>query len=358
MLLDATLWDEPTTGIGLYTRCLYQALVARGVAVSRVGARRSGEHPRGEQGRTAFALGSLPALLAQVPGDVFHAVGNFNLPLQRVAGKKLVLTVHDLIPELFPDTVSVGFRWQFKLWLQRSLQVADRVICVSERTRQDLARRYPAHADKLRVVLHGVDHVDAGAPLDAISEAYLASLGLPERYVLYAGALDKRKNVGAVLEAIDALWRGGERVPLLLVGQRWFGSGPVERRVRQMQSAGIDVRPLGYQPEPLFYAFMRRASVFVFPSRYEGFGLPPLEAMRLGVPVVASNAGALPEVCADAALLVPPDDTAGLAEALRRLWVSPDERQRLVAAGARRAAQLTWAKTAEATEAVYAEALR
>src|SRR5205814_10273483 len=117
----------------------------------------------------------------------------------------------------------------------------------------------------------------------------------------------------------EQLWRDGERGCLVLVGQRWFGSGPLERRIAQLRDGGLDLRPLGYQPPELFYELIRRAALLVFPSRYEGFGLPPLEAMRLGVPAVVSNAGSLPEVCGDAAVQVGPDDSRALAEAVARL---------------------------------------
>ena len=144
--------------------------------------------------------------------------------------------------------------------------------------------------------------------------------------MLFAGALDARKNVDLVLEALERL---GPRAPtLVLAGQRWYGAGPVERRIGTLRAAGLDIRPLGYLAEPLLWALMAAAPVFVFPSRDEGFGLPPLEAMALGTPVVVSTAAALPEVCGDAAVQVEPDDAAGLATALQRLLEDPAERTR------------------------------
>jgi glycosyltransferase involved in cell wall biosynthesis len=357
--VDATLWDEPTTGIGLYTRSLVGGLKSRNFPVARLGARRSGEHPRGlGVGRTAFTLGVLPQLLRQVPASLFHAFGNFNLPLSAVPGKKLVLTLHDLIPELLPVTVSASFRWQFRIWLRRSVQLADHVICVSAATRTALLSRYP-EADPARVsVVHlGVDHVDAVRRPDDTAQAFLRALGLPERYALYAGSLDARKNVEGVIYACARLGDGGTPVPLVLVGQSWFGSRAVEDKILALRARGVDLRPLGYQPEPLFYELMRRASLFLFPSRYEGFGLPPLEAMRLGVPVIISSAGALPEVCGDAALQVRWDDSEALAGAILHLWQSESERLRRAEAGKKRAAEFTWRRAAEQTAEIYARLL-
>ena len=354
---DATLWDEPTTGIGLYTRELGHALEAEGVQLELLGAARTGEATRTVKGRTAFTLAELPAVLAGRSEPLYHAVANFNLPLARVGGKRYVLTVHDLIPVLLPETVSRAFRWQFDLWLARSLRLADRVICVSERTREDLLARYDVAPGRLTVVHNGADHVHRVPPPDAGDQAWLEGLGLPLQFILYAGALDARKNVQAVLEAVEALHARGASPTLVLAGQRWFGSGPVEKRVAELQGRGVDVRPLGYLEAPRFYALMRRASAFVFPSLYEGFGLPPLEAMALGVPTVVSGEGSLPEVCGDGALRVPARDASALADALAHLLSDGAARARWSDAGRARAARFTWSAAARATAEVYRSAL-
>jgi glycosyltransferase involved in cell wall biosynthesis len=355
--LDATLWDEPTTGIGLYARCLYQGLIRRGVEVERLGARHSGEAPRRLAGRSAYVLGELPAALGRSRAPLFHGVSNFNLPLTRVAGKKLVLTVHDLIPDLLPDTVSRAFKWQFRLWLHRSLQVADLVVCVSQTTRADLLRRFELDEARVKVVHNGVDHVDHVPALDPTGLRYLDALALPEQYVLYAGSLDGRKNVALVLDAMERLWRSGRKLTLVLAGQSWFGAGPVQKRVGRLRADGFDLRPLGYLSDPLFYEVMRRATVFTFPSHYEGFGLPPLEAMRLGVPTIVSDTGSLPEVCADGALYVSPHDAGALADAIVRVCEQPQLRARLASAGRARAGDFTWDAAASRMVELYGSVL-
>ena len=354
---DASLWDEPTTGIGLYTRCLADALGARSVQLVRLGARLTGEDPRGGMGRTAYVLARLPRTLMGSEARLYHALGNFNLPLVRTPGKAYVVTVHDLIPLDMPETVSRAYRWQFRLWLARSVRVADRIVCVSARTRDDLLARHPEAADKVTVAYNGVDHVDRHVP-DATTEDFLRSLALPKRFALYAGSLDVRKNVSLVLDALERLKARGRPVALVMAGQRWFGSGSVESRVERMRSEGHDIRPLGYQSEAVFYELMRRATVFTFPSRYEGFGLPPLEAMRLGTPAIVSTTGATPEVCGEGAPAVRPDDAEGLAEAMDRLMSSDAERRRWAEAGRAQAARFTWARCAEDTLTAYEQALR
>jgi glycosyltransferase involved in cell wall biosynthesis len=354
---DASLWDEPTTGIGLYTHCLADALQARGVRLERLGARVSGEDPRGRLGRTAYALGRLPRALRHSGTRLFHALGNFNLPLTRTPGKAYVLTVHDLIPLDMPETVSQAYRWQFRLWLARSVRVADRILCVSGCTRDDLLKRHPEARGKVSVAYNGVDHVDRHVP-DAITEAFLRALSLPQRFALYAGSLDVRKNVSLVLDALERLKARGRPASLVMVGQSWFGSGAVEARIARLRSEGHDIRPLGYQSETVFYELMRRAALFVFPSRYEGFGLPPLEAMRLGTPAIVSTTGATPEVCGDAAPAVRPDDAEGLAAVMDRLLSSDTERRHWAEKGREQAARFTWARCAEDTLSAYEQALR
>jgi len=184
------------------------------------------------------------------------------------------------------------------------------------------------------------------------------ALALPKDFVLYAGSLDVRKNVGLVLDALERLRARGRPAPLVLAGQSWFGSGAVESRIGRMRAEGFDIRPLGYQSEPIFYELMRRATVFAFPSRYEGFGLPPLEAMRLGTPAIVSTTGATPEVCGKAAPAVGPEDAEGLADAMDRLLRSEEERRHWSEAGKLQAERFTWARAAEATLAAYEAALR
>lgn len=354
---DATLFDEPTTGIALAARELGAALIRAGVTVEAWGARKSGRFPRRGQSRSLWTLTRLPVLLAKERPPLFHATANFNLPLGRTPGVATVLTVHDVVPLLLPDTVSTAFRWQFRAWLARSLTVAHRVICVSETARDSVLARFDVDPAKLTVVRHGVDHVERVPRADAISQRWLDTLGLPPRFVLYAGALDARKNVELVLAAVERLARRGPPPTLVLAGQRWFGAGAIEKQIDALTARGVTVRALGYLHDTVFYELMRRASAFVFPSRYEGFGLPPLEAMALGAPTIISTAGSLPEICGDAAIQVSPDDADGLADALGRLLGSETERAEWSRRGRERAKRFRWDTAAQETIAVYRAAL-
>lgn len=350
--LDATLWDEPITGIGLYTHQLHRALSAV-TPVERWGARVTGEAPRRAQGRTVWALTTLPQLLHREQPAVFHALANFNLPLQRHEGTRLILTVHDLVPMLLPQTVSTAFRWQFEAWLARSLKVADHVICVSDTTRDSLLRAFDIAPAQVTTIHHGIDHVHAVPAADRTTVQWLDALGLPQRFVLYAGALDARKNVELVLAAMERLFDGGQQTTLVLAGQRWFGAGAIEKQIERLKTRGLDIRALGYLPDPVFYALMKRAGVFVFPSRYEGFGLPPLEAMALGVPTIISNAGSLAEVCGPGARVVDVNDAVGLAAQIHSLRVDEARRSALITAALAHTRAMTWHRAALQTLAVY-----
>lgn len=345
--LDATLWDEPTTGIGLYTRKLAAALQSQGVNVELWGARHS-HRSRSHPSRTRFLFDELPRWLEAERPDVFHAVSNFNLPLLKPKGTRFVLTVHDLIPLLLPETVSLAFRWQFRLMLGRALKLADAVVCVSETTRNSLESHFGPHP-ALTVAPNGVDHVLEVPQADRITEQWLDAMGLDAPFVLYVGALDARKNVELVLEACARL----SNVRLVIAGQKWFGAGAIEEKIKRTIARGVRIENLGYLEAPVLYALMRRAAAFAFPSRYEGFGLPPLEAMRLGVPTVVSTAGALPEVVGDGAMKVSPDDPDALAHALRTLLDSPEQRTAFSKRGLARAKEFTWDRTATLVRAAF-----
>jgi len=182
---------------------------------------------------------------------------------------------------------------------------------------------------------------------------FRATQALPTPYIFYLGTLEPRKNVVRLLEAYARLrQRGITEYPLVLAGAKGWGYEEIFARVQEL---GLDeqVRFVGYVPyeaAPLWY---NAAALFVYPSLYEGFGLPPLEAMACGTPVVASNTSSLPEVLGEAALLVDPLDVEALAEAMARALLQPALRERLRQAGLARAACFSWRRMAEQTMAVY-----
>ena len=191
----------------------------------------------------------------------------------------------------------------------------------------------------------------AGAELDA----FRAEQGIVRPFVLYLGTLEPRKNLPALLRAFDAV---APDVPheLVLVGAEGWMTGPIFDTWRALRHQDR-VRLAGFAPAAALPAWYSAADLFAYPSRYEGFGLPPLEAMACGTPVITSNVSSLPEVVGDAALTVDPSDEVALSAAIRRVLTDPALSADLRERGLRRAATFSWARTAAATVAAYREAV-
>jgi len=267
----------------------------------------------------------------------------------------LVVTIHDLIPVVLRE-----YRGNFLVRLYTSLVMAaahkaDAIITDSEAAKRDVIRRLSVNNDDVHVV-----HLAADARFspDIPSEDVKAArrrYDLPERFLFYLGGLDVRKNLGILFTALSKL---PEEVSLVIAGRTRHGRAKIfPDWVRQATASDIGhrVRFLGGVPEadkPLLY---RAATIFVFPSRYEGFGLDPLEAMACGTPVVCSNATSLPEVVGDGGILVAPDDADAWAAAIGRLWECEQERAHYADRALTRARSFSWDRTAAQTIAVYEE---
>jgi glycosyltransferase involved in cell wall biosynthesis len=331
VLIDADVLGRQRTGDETYVENLLRALPAaapelRFAAVTRHPERvpkgvEPLELPAGSQElRMAWKL---PRLLRRVRPRLGHY--QHALPLRPVGAK--VLTVHDLSFEREPSLMPHKDRLVFKTTVPRSARRADRVIAVSERTRDDLIELYGIPEEKIRVIPHGVD------------PAFVPGVGTGERYLLFVGAVQRRKDPWAALEAAQDV-----QLPLVIAGP--------EREpalARELRRRGADLR--GYVEKRELAELYRGAVCLVVPSRYEGFGLPVLEAMASGIPVVAARDPALMEVAADAAVYADQGDLAGAI--LRAV----ERRGDLRTAGLARAAQFSWAETARRTVDVYRELL-
>jgi len=356
--IDARLWAEPRSGIGRYTRSLTEHLLQLApeerwiLYVDRA----PGPTLRGAEvrclpwpQRLIWSLWHTPRDLRRRPVDVFHGVTGFELPGR--GPWALVTTVHDLVPFRLPGLVPARHRWAVRCLLGGAVRRASRVIAVSETTRGELLARYRLPPTRVVVVPEAAAPHFVPPPPPALAAAR-ARYGLARPYVLFVGVLEPKKNLDVLLDAVALLRRArawGE-TELVVVGAPGWGPDPA----RRVPALGLDgaVRFVGAAPDADLPALYGGALAFAFPSLWEGFGLPALEAMAAGVPVVASNRGALPEVTAGAALLVDPAP-APLAAALARLLAEPALRERLRAAGLARAAEFSWERTARETLAVY-----
>jgi glycosyltransferase involved in cell wall biosynthesis len=360
--IDARLWGEPRSGIGRYTRSLVESLVA---LAPHEGWVLYLDHPvtdlpAGAEARClawpqrlVWTLWAAPRDLARRPVDLFHGVTGFELP--RSPGGRLVTTVHDLIPLRLPRLVPWRHRWAVRALLPGALRRAARVIAVSEATRADLLARYGLPPERVVVV------PEAASPrFAAVSAAEVARVraryGLDAPYVLFVGLLEPKKNLAVLLEAVARLRADGNWGPtrLVVAGAVGWGVAELPARVVRLGLDGV-VQWLGAVDEADLPGLYGGAVCFAFPSLWEGFGLPVLEAMAAGTPVVAARRGALPEITAGAAVLVEPE-AAALAEGLGRMLADAGLRQRLRDAGLTRAREFSWERTARETLAVYREA--
>jgi len=281
--------------------------------------------------------------------DLFHATEHL---LPRLKGARTVLTVHDLIFLLFPEYHLPLNKWFLNRFMPLFVRRADAIIAVSQCTKDDLIRHYAVPSEKIAVVYEGVDaRFQPVTDLDALAQVQ-ARYGLPERYILSVGTIEPRKNLTTLLEAYRTLRAQGSELKLVIVGKKgWLYEG-FFRRLRELGLEGEVVLP-GFVLDGDLPALYSAAELFVFPSLYEGFGLPPLEAMACGTPVIASNASSLPEVVGEAGVLIDPRDVSGLAEAMRRVLTDERLREEMQIKGLERAKQFTWGRAAAMTLEVY-----
>ena len=263
-----------------------------------------------------------------------------------------VVTVHDISYDRAPELFSRRDRMLFR-FVPGSLRRAARVIAVSEFTRQDICERYGLEPGKVVAIPNGVsERFRPTADADArVRERY----GIDRPYMLCVGALQARKNVPLAIEAYGLMGHGSE-CELVIAGGDKGGRLDVLDAVLRARLTGR-VHMLGHVEDDAMPALYSAARALVFPSLYEGFGLPALEAMASGTPVIASNTTGLAEAVGEAGLTVDPRSADDVAEAMRRVLNDQPLRDRLVAAGHARAAEFTWGRTAAATAGVYREAL-
>jgi glycosyltransferase involved in cell wall biosynthesis len=278
--------------------------------------------------------------------DIFWATANI-LPLGLPSGMAKVVTIHDLIWPLFSKTADPFTHCMFWLFFRRSIRQADRVVTDSQSTAQDLVRVFAVPESKIEVIHLGVS--PAYEPQDpmAAGQRVASKYGVSRDYLLTVGTIGPHKNLITLVEALRILRERGKLSFQLLVA----GANPRRsaRLLEAIQSSGLTgdhIRFLGFVPDedlPLLYS---GSSAYVFPSLYEGFGLPLVEALACGVPVIASNTSSIPEVAGDAALLVPPTQAGAFADAIQRVRSDEGLRRAMIEKGFRRAACFRWDKAA------------
>lgn len=295
----------------------------------------------------------LPRLLHRLRAVVYHSP-YYLMPYW--PGVPAVVTVYDLIPLLLPQNVSLKARLLFRWTTALALRAASHVIVISQATRRDLLTFFHLSPQKVTAIPLAADpgfHPPSPTEVERVRRRY----ALPEEYVLYLGINKPHKNLVRLIDAFARIKHHVSRFTLVIAGA-WDSRYPEPRQRVEALELENAVRFLGLVPEadlPVLYA---GAALFVFPSLYEGFGLPALEAMACGTPVACSNTSSLLEVCGDAVFYFDPADVEAIAEALRQALTDSDLRAELRERGLARAAQFSWGRTARQTLYLYREALK
>lgn len=337
--LDATYSvGENPTGVGVYCREILRGLAEAHPEVRFLHCYRL--HQFFRSFRTSLPANCTRRILTDAwtpPALLFHGL-NQRLPRARL--RRAVSTFHDLFV-LTGDYSTPEFRARFAAQARHAASRSDLIIAVSHFTARQVRDLLGVGPGRLRVIPHGVRFRPAPAA------------GPRDRLILHVGALQRRKNIVRLVEAFERIEPGWR---LVLAGGSGYGAGEIFERIRQ-SSRRADIEVLGYVSDEQLAALYARAAVLAFPSLDEGFGLPVLEAMAAGVPVLTSNRSALAEIAADAALLVDPVDSEAIAHGLQALIADSSLRENLIEKGRKRAAQFSWQETAARTWAVYQEVL-
>ena len=285
--------------------------------------------------------------------DITHF---FNYIVPPCVKGKSVVTVHDMVYKAFPETVRARTKYMLDTGLKKSMKRADIIVTDSEFSKSEIIKYFPQYQDKIRVVPCGVD-LKRFYPCDDRDkiERVKKDFETGDEYFLYLGTIEPRKNIERLIEAYAEFVKNTENPPNLVLagGKGWL----YDNIYSKAEKLGIQKRVIftKYIPSEDINALMCGAVAFVFPSIYEGFGMPPLEAMACGVPVVVSDEASLPEVTGNCAVKVDAYSVNSIAEGLDRIYRDGNLRQKLKIEGIERAGNFTWDKSAEILYKVYRE---
>ena len=297
----------------------------------------------------------IPLDLRRERADLFHAP-HYVLP--PFTPCRSVVTIHDCIHLRFPQYLRsrIGYAYaRASLWA--ATHQSDRILTVSEASKRDILRYFSIPDQKIQVIPNALDErfnqPPAAEEVARVKERYQ----LNDPFVLYAGNIKPHKNLERLIEAFN-MFRGPglEHVKLLIIGDEISKYATLRRAVHRLK-LHKHVRFFGFVPHQTLAVLYRLAAVFVFPSLYEGFGLPPLEAMASGAPVITSNVSSLPEVVGDAAILIDPYDPEAIADAMRRVLTDETLRQQLKERGLVRARHFSWDRSVRRVHEIYQEVL-
>lgn len=319
----------------------------------RVAVRRAAWNTESPLRRILWEQIAQPLALRRLRPDLAHGLA-FVLPL--LSRRPSVVTVYDLSFVHYPHLLPVARRWYLRLFARWSCGRARRVIAISHSTARDLAQTFGLTPQRIDVAAPGVGEQFRPLPRAEI-DAFRARKGLPNRFLLFVGTLEPRKNLPMLLRAYAQLpARQRQAVPLVLAGGRGWMDGAIHATIAAHDLASSVLLP-GYLPADELPWWYNAAEALVYPSVYEGFGLPVLEALACGTPALVSDVSSLPEAVGDGGLRLPPDEVSAWTEALGHVLDDATWRAQASARGLAHAARFTWTQTAAQTVASYRRAL-
>jgi glycosyltransferase involved in cell wall biosynthesis len=354
-VLDARTATPHFPGIGRYVRSLAGALAPQLDPSERLTLLTDPEQPLRLDGVkcvpldvSPFSAGQqwrVPQAVRSLGAHLYHSP-YYLMPYR--PGVPTVLTVYDVIPLRYPQFSTLRSRMLFRLTTRLALRAARCVIAITENARQDFIAEFGIRPERITAIPLAADPAFRPQPTEAVRAAR-EKYGLPERFVLYLGSNKPHKNLAGLVQAWLACPDVGQE---LVIGGAWDERYPEARQMAG--SSGVTtIRWIGRVAEEDLPALYSAAEVFVFPSMFEGFGLPVIEAMACGTPVICSNVTALPEVAGEAAVLIDPRSAQGIAGALERVMSDERLRGELAEKGLARAGEFSWPRTAAQTLEIY-----
>ena len=271
---------------------------------------------------------------------------------------RTVVTIHDCIHLMFPQYLPGKLAHVYaRVSMWSAVHKADRILTVSEASKKDILRFFTVDPDKVSVIYNAIDERFLAPPDEERMDQVRQRYQLDHPFLLYVGNIKPHKNIERLIDAFGRARASGlDDLRLIIIGDEISKYPPLRQAVHRHR-LDKHVRFLGFQPYDTLAAFYRLARAFVFPSLYEGFGLPPLEAMACGTPVVTSNVSSLPEIAGGAAILVDPYDPQSIAEGIKRAVCDETTRAELIARGLARARDFSWAQSVSAIHRIYMEVL-
>jgi len=290
----------------------------------------------------------LPKFLEKYKIDLFFEPNHF-LPIRNIKSKS-VIVVHDLFHKIEKSYHPFYYREYVNLFLPRSIRKSDAIIAVSENTKKDIIKFYNVSDEKIHVIYEAADEVFRPRDLNVEQKTGLISkYDLPENFILYVGAIENRKNIMGILKIGDILQKLKKDIRIVLIGGPGFGFQQICQEIKKRKN----IYWLNYVENKDLPYIYNLAKIFLFPSFYEGFGLPPLEAMQSGVPVLASNTSSLPEVVGEGGMMHDPKDYEGFVKDIIKLLKDKNFYDKTRNKGINQAKKFNWEETSKQIVAIF-----